>query len=114
MLSFPPNKIVISSDKRMSCLTAQVKLFYKQLSGMAEGYSRGNKDSDRVLTFSDLLWLNLDGDLEDLAAAFDESGTSTDKLARGGRVLGAGSCSALIKLLPDASDLFVSHVTWSG
>jgi hypothetical protein len=27
-------------------------------------------------------------------------------------VVGEGSCSALIKVLPDNKDLFISHVTW--
>lgn len=28
------------------------------------------------------------------------------------RAVGQGSCSALIKLLPDDKDLYISHATW--
>lgn len=47
--------------------------------------------------------MNLDGDLEDLFAmeGFE-------------REIGDGHCSALIKILPDGSDLYVSQVTWTG
>ena len=44
--------------------------------------------------------------MEDLSAALGVS--SSD------RVLGSGSCSALIKLLPGNKDLYVAQDTWSG
>lgn len=46
------------------------------------------------------------GDLEDLEAAFNKSQKP--------HVLGSGSCSALIKLLPGNTDLLVSHDTWNN
>lgn len=45
------------------------------------------------------------GDLEDLEAALNKSSRS--------RTVGSGSCSALIKVLPDGKDLLVSHDTWN-
>lgn len=47
----------------------------------------------------------LGGDLEDLESALNKSSQT--------RPLGAGSCSALIKLLPNHKDLLISHDTWN-
>ena len=51
--------------------------------------------------------MQISGDLESLEAAL-----SADHQPRG-KVIGAGKCSALVKLLPDNAELFVSHDTWS-
>lgn len=63
----------------------------------------------------------MQGDLEDLVSALASSdsgfGDGLDNdvtVMERGRVLGSGSCSALIKLLPGNKDLFVSHDTWSS
>lgn len=45
------------------------------------------------------------GDLEDLESALNKSSQT--------RPLGSGSCSALIKLLPNNKELLVSHDTWN-
>jgi hypothetical protein len=50
--------------------------------------------------------LQIGGDLEDLESALKKE----DKT----HVLGGGSCSALVKLLPGHKDLFMSHDTWNG
>lgn len=44
--------------------------------------------------------------MEDLESALGKSKKE--------RLLGDGHCSALIKLLPGNTDLFVSHDTWNG
>lgn len=46
----------------------------------------------------------MSGDLEDLESALNKSSLT--------RPLGSGSCSALIKMLPNNKDLLVSHDTW--
>lgn len=48
----------------------------------------------------------LGGDLEDLESALNKSSQT--------RPLGSGSCSALIKLLPNNKELLVSHDTWNN
>ena len=60
-------------------------------------------------------WLNLAGDLEDLEMALADPATRPKhmKALWGGRPLGSGHCSALIKVLPDGEDLYTSQVTWS-
>jgi len=57
-----------------------------------------------MLLFSYRL-LNLFGDLEDLETALGKK-----KLKK---VIGSGSCSALVKLFPDNAELAISHVTWN-
>lgn len=52
-------------------------------------------------------WLNALDDLDDISVALNSSMVER-------KVLGSGSCSALIKLLPGNKDLLVSHATWSG
>lgn len=62
---------------------------------------------EHVLTpcFFQFRLFQLGGDLEDLESALNKSSQT--------RPLGSGSCSALIKLLPNNRDLLVSHDTWS-
>lgn len=67
-------------------------------------WGRGQVSYPNSLLFSTSLF-QLGGDLEDLEAAFNKSESQ--------RVLGSGSCSALIKLLPGNQDLLVSHDTWN-
>jgi len=53
-----------------------------------------------------LYLLNLDGDTEDLEVMFNRSEQSR-------RVHGSGKCSALVKVLPNNWDIYISQVTWS-
>ena len=50
--------------------------------------------------------MQADGDLEDLEQVLGK------KEVR--HVLGSGSCSALIKVLPGNKDLYISQVTWTS
>lgn len=82
---------------------------------MADGYKAANKDPNKKLTFKDFLWLNLQGDFEDLTEVFKAKERNfyegEEYLPLSAR--GFGHCSALIKILPDGSDLFVAQDTWS-
>ena len=50
--------------------------------------------------------MQIGGDLESLQGALSEPGEVKD------RVIGAGKCSALVKVLPGNAELYVSHDTW--
>ncbi|XP_075023383.1 putative phospholipase B-like 2 isoform X3 [Calonectris borealis] len=86
----------------------QVRLALLQLKGLEDSYS-GRLDFPRgrfTLAPFGFLLLQLGGDLEDLESALNRSSPR--------RVLGSGSCSALLKLLPGRQDLLVAHDTWTS
>ncbi|XP_037536378.1 putative phospholipase B-like 2 [Nematolebias whitei] len=86
----------------------QVRLVLLQLKGLEDSYN------DQLLfptgTFSlnplGFLLFQMGGDLEDLESALKKSHKS--------QPLGSGSCSALIKLLPENKDLLVSQDSWTN
>uniref|UniRef100_A0A8D2J321 Phospholipase B-like n=2 Tax=Varanus komodoensis TaxID=61221 RepID=A0A8D2J321_VARKO len=85
----------------------QIRLALLQLKGLEDGYNGQvafPTGQFSIAPFGFLLF-QLGGDLEDLEPAFNKSDRQ--------RVLGSGSCSALIKLLPGNQDLLVSHDTWT-
>ncbi|XP_061458353.1 putative phospholipase B-like 2 [Rhineura floridana] len=86
----------------------QVRLALLQLKGLEDGYS--GRVAFPVGKFSiapfGFLLFQLGGDLEDLESAFNKPGKQP--------ILGSGSCSAFIKLLPGNQDLLVSHDTWNA
>ncbi|XP_019349178.2 putative phospholipase B-like 2 [Alligator mississippiensis] len=86
----------------------QVRLALLQLKGLEDGYyGRVAFPSGQFsITPFGFLLFQLGGDLEDLESALNKTTSA--------RVLGSGSCSALIKLLPGNKDLFVSHDTWNS
>ncbi|XP_068268516.1 putative phospholipase B-like 2 isoform X2 [Nyctibius grandis] len=86
----------------------QVRLALLQLKGLEDSYN-GRLDFPRgrfTLSPFGFLLLQLGGDLEDLESALNRSSPR--------RVLGSGSCSALLKLLPGHRDLLVAHDTWTS
>ncbi|CAN7938410.1 unnamed protein product, partial [Ixodes hexagonus] len=84
----------------------QVDLILYQLAGLDDGMQHTKFfPNSSYVNVTDLLLLNVDGDLEDLEAVLKRS------VLR--KVTGSGSCSALVKVLPDHKDLYFSQVTWS-
>ena len=78
----------------------QVGLFYDQMEGLYTGYKASVAGTARdVVTFDDIMTMNIFGDLEDLEQVFDV----TEKVPP--KVRGIGHCSALIRLLPNNSDM---------
>ena len=89
----------------------QVALFYDQLDGLEDGYlAKTSGDASKQIPRADFYWMNIFGDLEDLEQAFNLDG----KYDNVTKLLGSGSCSALIKLLPGNQDLYIAHDTWNS
>lgn len=88
----------------------QLSLIYDQLEGLEHGYDdKARRTKAPMIPHRDLFWMNIFGDLEDLEPALDPN----DEFNKT-RILGSGSCSALIKILPNNSDLYVAHDTWNS
>ncbi|XP_063539020.1 putative phospholipase B-like 2 [Cydia strobilella] len=92
----------------------QILLLYYQLQGLAWGYRNATTDPDKLLTFRDIFWMNMVGDLDDLAFSLilrsnhSKRDIDPDPTARLDR------CSGLVKLLPDLSNLYTSQTTWNS
>ncbi|XP_034833984.1 putative phospholipase B-like 2 [Maniola hyperantus] len=86
----------------------QMKLYYIQIEGLAVGYNQATSDAYEWLTVRDIIWLNMLGDLDDIAFALSMPRETPEGLLFGEH------CSGLIKLLPDLSNLYTSHVTWNS
>ncbi|CAK1547522.1 unnamed protein product [Leptosia nina] len=85
-----------------------IKLYKIQLEGLAAGYNQATADPYQWLSIRDILWINMLGDLDDLAFALTMPKNTPEGLLFGEH------CSGLVKLLPDHSELFTSHVTWNS
>nr|XP_057926766.1 putative phospholipase B-like 2 [Doryrhamphus excisus] len=86
----------------------QVRLALLQLKGLEDSYNDQLSFPSGPISINPFgfLLFQMGGDLEDLESALNKSSLT--------RPLGSGSCSALIKLLPNNKDLLVSHDTWNG
>lgn len=101
------------AQKRNTCpVWHNVELILAQLQGVTDGY---NKTAKEPMMEGAILLLNLAGDLEDLETALSPKlqEMSMEEWVKSGRIIGDGHCSALIKVLPGNTDLYVSHVTWN-
>nr|CAD7459041.1 unnamed protein product [Timema tahoe] len=105
-------EVSFSDAGSMREMQGEVKLIYRQLDGLHAGYKKAKGNTSQMLSYDDLLWLNIQGDLEDLMEALDTSpGVKLPLVLRGRK---GASCSALIKLLDDSSDLYTAQDTWSS
>ncbi|CAG5004577.1 unnamed protein product [Parnassius apollo] len=86
----------------------QIKLYYIQLEGLAVGYNEATTEPYQWLTVRDIVWINMLGDLDDLAFALSMPKILPDDLIFGEH------CSGLVKLLPDFSNLYTAHSTWNS
>lgn len=83
-----------------------VKLLLYQLAGLDDGFLEKQVQPNMHINVDGLLMLQILGDLEDLEMALNK----TTELRK---QLGSGSCSALIKYVPEQGDIYVAHDTWS-
>lgn len=90
-----------------------------QFEGLLAGVNHAAADTSQQLTLLQLLLLNAAGDLYDIIPAVDSNGfnlhigrldaeTFFDQWHR------QISCSALIRIVPDYSDIFAGHNTWTS
>ncbi|KNC83961.1 hypothetical protein SARC_03825 [Sphaeroforma arctica JP610] len=89
-----------------------------QLDGLVMGY-QDHADAARELTKVDIYMLSADGDLETLVPMYTEE-SRKEKAEQEQNEWESGQeeqrkndrCSALFKVLPDKSDIFMGHATW--
>jgi hypothetical protein len=90
-----------------------------QFDGMLAGVNHAAADPSQQLTLLELLLLNASGDLYDIVPAVDSDGfklqvgavSAAEFFDRWHRQI---SCSALIRIAPDYSDVFAAHNTWTS
>lgn len=92
-----------------------VRFQYDQLDGMLQGANAYLQSHERMSRL-DVLLLALSGDMSDIKSAVNETkAVNFDNMTVSEVMLWQqlrGHCSALIKLVPDGSELFVGHNTW--
>ncbi|GBM34367.1 Putative phospholipase B-like 2, partial [Araneus ventricosus] len=82
-----------------------IALTLEQLHGLEDGVLNRTSGPSTNLDVMGLLLLNIQGDLEDLE-------TVLNKKAQ--KAFGSGSCSALVKVLPNNKDIYFAQDAWSS
>jgi hypothetical protein len=84
-----------------------VNLILAQLNGIYQGYQDARHNKGNV-TADMILFINLSGDMEDLATVFGVENELENAFFENGH------CSALLRLLEDNSDVYIGQSTWSS
>ncbi|KAF8778477.1 putative phospholipase B-like 2 like protein [Argiope bruennichi] len=82
-----------------------VALTLEQLHGLEEGFRNKTSHPSTDVNVMGLMLLNILGDLDDLEVVLNKK-----KVAK---AYGSGSCSALVKILPNNKDIYFAHSTWT-
>ncbi|GIY39257.1 putative phospholipase B-like 2 [Caerostris darwini] len=81
-----------------------VALTLEQLHGLEDGFRNQTSGPSTKVDVMGFMFLNIMGDLEDLEALLKKKVQ---------KVFGSGSCSALIKVLPNNKDIYFAQDAWS-
>lgn len=94
---------------------AEVRRLLAQVQGLYDGYQYAFRPPQRNLTLTELLYLNLDGDMPEIIGAY------VPEMRRANR--GPANplppqynshCSSLVRVAPDLSTVYHAHDTWSS
>ncbi|PVD33062.1 hypothetical protein C0Q70_08510 [Pomacea canaliculata] len=99
-------KVQIKSKAQEMPYWHQVELFLLQSAGLANGIKKQSTALNMDIDVFGLYMFQVGGDFEDLESVLGKPDIQ--------RPLGSGSCSALVKVLPDNSDLYVAQDTWNN
>ncbi|KAJ6642328.1 putative phospholipase B-like 2, partial [Pseudolycoriella hygida] len=101
------NRKVVDEKQYTSSYWYHVGLILQQAAGLEDGYhGRKTVKPHRNVTVDGLYLISTSGDMEDLEVMLGKPSNLK-------KLLGAGKCSALIKVLPNNADIYTSQVTWN-